>query len=132
MRVTITFEELQQRLPDLLSRAAQGDEEFIIERDGQAWVVILGARQWRSQPDEAAASSPAGPLSQGEQLAASARQLDNLGVEYRFSEGKQVRAEDLLARDGRLTAAERRELDELLREADEILLRRAEALNQTG
>jgi prevent-host-death family protein len=132
MSVTISFEELQQQLSDLLSRAARGDEEYIIERDGEEYVVILSARQWRSQPGVVAAHQPASGLDQRNGLAAVSRRVDHLGPEYRLAAEKQARTEELLARDGQLTPAERSELDDLVREADEILLRRARALDQTG
>jgi hypothetical protein len=54
--------------------------------------------------------------------------LDALGPEYRLSPEKQARAEELLAKEGALDRAERRELGVLLRECDEIMLRRAETL----
>ena len=44
MSVTIPFEELQERLADLLSRAAEGGEEYIVERDGKAvWEAPLAS-----------------------------------------------------------------------------------------
>jgi hypothetical protein len=59
------------------------------------------------------------------------RQLDALGSAYRLAKEKQERVEELLAKsqDGHLTRAERRELNVLLRECDEIMLRRAEAMD---
>ncbi len=60
------------------------------------------------------------------------KRLDALGPEYRLSAEKQARIEELLEKNkaGVLSRAERRELNALLREADEIMLRRAEALDQ--
>lgn len=57
------------------------------------------------------------------------RRLDALGPEYRVSPGQQGRAEELLERQESLTAAERAELQSLMREFDEIMLRRAEAVD---
>ena len=128
MPVTLSIQELQERLPDLLSRAAQGDEQYIVERDGAEYVVTIRARPWRSAPGGAEAHGGAQP----DELVAVSSWLDELGPGYRFAAGKQERVEQLLARDGQLTPAERAELNGLLREADEILARRAHALNQTG
>lgn len=58
--------------------------------------------------------------------------LDALGPGYRLSPRKQARAEELLAKEGDLDRAERRELRALLRESDAIMLRRAEALERIG
>lgn len=59
------------------------------------------------------------------------KRLDSLGPALRLSKTKQLRAEELLAQNQRrqLTAAERRELDSLLRQCDGILSRRAAAMN---
>ena len=56
--------------------------------------------------------------------------LDALGPSYRLSKEKQTRTEALLAKRtaDRLTSIERRELNGLLRESEEIMLRRAEAM----
>jgi hypothetical protein len=60
------------------------------------------------------------------------KRLDARGPEYRLSAEQQARIEELLEKNkgGLLSRAERRELNALLREADEIMLRRAEALDQ--
>jgi hypothetical protein len=65
-------------------------------------------------------------------LRAIGEQLDALGPEYRLSPEKQARAEELLEKKkgGLLDQAERRGLNAILREADEIMLRRAEALDR--
>jgi hypothetical protein len=54
--------------------------------------------------------------------------LDALGAEYRLAPDKQRRAAALLAQEP-LQNSEERELEALLNEADEIMLRRAHALN---
>src|SRR5437763_13096269 len=113
MSVTIPFEELQKRLADLLNSAAEGDEEYIVERDGKEYVVIVGARRWRSQPAGTAASPSASKLDQRAEVNAISRRVDQLEPGYRLAAGKQARVEELLARDGQLTPAERSELDEL-------------------
>jgi hypothetical protein len=58
------------------------------------------------------------------------RRLDTLGPDYRAAPEKQGRVQELLARKERLTAAELAELDLLLREFEELMLRRAEALER--
>jgi hypothetical protein len=60
------------------------------------------------------------------------KQLDELGDQFRLSAAKQARAERLLTaqRERKLTSAELRELKRLLRECDEIMLRRADAMER--
>lgn len=106
MSVNVTVSQLQEHLPEILNRTIAVDDVCVIERNGENIAVIVSLRQWRRTVGE---------------------QLDALGAGYRFATDKQQRTEELLAKE-RLTRAERRELDRLLDEADEILLRRAEAL----
>ena len=108
MSVKVTVQQLQQHLPEILNRAVADDDVCVVERNGENIAVIVSLRAWRRR-------------TVGEQL-------DALGGEYRLGEDRQQRTEELLAKE-RLTASERRELDALLEEADEILLRRAAALD---
>ena len=58
------------------------------------------------------------------------KKLDALGPEFRLSQQKQARLKELLGRKADLTPPERGELEILVQEADEITLRRAEALDR--
>lgn len=112
MSVKVSWQHLQERLPELLDQAVQTGEECIVQRNGRDYAVIVSVRQWRRRT--------------------LGKQLDARGPQYRLSPEKQARAEELLARnkEGRLNAVERRELRRLLRECDAILQRRAEALDR--
>jgi antitoxin (DNA-binding transcriptional repressor) of toxin-antitoxin stability system len=107
---TITFRELQQRLPELLDRVAQNGEECVVQRDGKALAVIVNPRRWRRR-----------------RLSA---RLDAACLAGRVPESRQKRGEALLALQSRrsLTPAERRELKSILRECDAVMLRRAATL----
>lgn len=111
MSMKVTIHQLQEQLPDLLERAIQSGEECVVQRDGKDYAVIVSARTWRRRTV--------------------GRRLDALGPTYRLAHEKQTRAEELLAKnqEGHLTRAERRELDTLLRECEDIMLRRATALD---
>lgn len=114
MSVKITIRELQEQLPDLLDRAVEHGEEVIVQRNGKDYAVLVSAREWwRRMLGE---------------------QLDVQGSAYRLVPEKQARVEELLARQQErlLTRAERGELDDLLRECDEIMLRRAEVIESVG
>jgi prevent-host-death family protein len=111
MSVRLSLDQLQNRLPEVLDLVSQNEEEYVVQRDGKDWAVIVNIRQWRR-------------LNAG-------KRLDALGPAYRLSPKKQGRMEELLAvrqqRD--LTETERRELQGLLRECDGILRRRAAKLD---
>ncbi len=112
MSIKVSVHQLQDRLPELLDQIVKTGEEYVVQRDGKDCAVIVSAQQWRRR--------------------VVGQRLDGLGAAYRLSHPKQARAEQLLAvkQQRTLTAAERRELRTLLRECDEILLRRAAALDR--
>ncbi len=108
MSVKVSVSQLQKHLPEILNRAVVDDDVCVVERNGEDIAVIVSLREWRRR-------------TVGEQL-------DALGTEYRIAADEQQRTEELLAKE-RLTPAEEKELETLLTEADEIMLRRAEALD---
>ena len=112
MSVKVTVRQLQDQLPDLLDQVVKTGEEFIVERNGKDYAVIVSARQWKRRTV--------------------GKRLDTLGSAYRLAPQKQARTEELLARkkQGPLSPAQSRELNALLRECDAIMLRRAEAMDR--
>lgn len=111
MSVIVTVSQLEARLPELLDRVVETGETYIVQRNGKDYAVLVGAREWKRRTV--------------------GKWLDALGPMYRLVPEKQARAEELLAKKKRvaLSAAERRELDALLRECDAIMLRRAKAID---
>lgn len=107
----VTVPQLQEQLPTLLEHTVQSGEECIVQRQGKDYAVLVSARAWRQRT--------------------LGRRLDALGPVYRLAKEKQERVETLLAKrqERRLTSVENRELTNLLREYDEIMLRRSEALD---
>ena len=100
MSAKVTLDQLQKRLPELLDWVVQTGEEYVVQRHGQDYAVLVSARHWRRRK-----------VAQG---------LDALGPAYVLPPHKQARAEELLeAKQKRsLAPAERRELNSLLRECD--------------
>jgi prevent-host-death family protein len=137
MSVRITVHQLQEQLPELLDHTVESGEECIIERNGEEYAVLVSAREWRQRREGPSTADPnpewtTDQRDQDHRLREVGAKLDALGPEYRLSPEKQRRAEELLAKEGNLDRAERRELGALLRESDEIMLRRAEALQRIG
>ena len=110
MSLKVSVNQLQKNLPEIINRAVADDDICVVERNGENVAVIVSLRVWQQR------------RTVGEQL-------DSLGVKYRLNEDKQQRAEKLLAKQ-HLTRAEEKELDALLEAADDVLLRRAEALDR--
>jgi prevent-host-death family protein len=111
MSVKVTLNQLEQQLPELLHRAVETGETYVVQRDGKDYAVLVSAREWKRRTV--------------------GKWLDALGPMYRLAPEKQARAEELLAKKKRaaLSTAERRQLDALLHECDAIMLRRAKAID---
>lgn len=109
MSVKVTVKQLQQHLPEILNRTVTDDDVCVIEKNGQSIAVIVSLREWRRR-------------TVGDRL-------DALGTDYRLASDKQQRTEELLAQE-QLQDTEEKELEALLNEADDILLRRAQALEK--
>lgn len=111
IRMKVTVHQLQEQLPALLEHTVQSGEECIVQRQGKDYAVLVSVRAWRQR--------------------VLGRRLDALGPKYRLAPEQQARIEALLAKrqERGLTSAERRELTGLLRACDDIMLRRAKALD---
>lgn len=135
MSVRVTVNELREQLPELLDRTVERGEECIVQCEGEDYAIIVGVREWRRRTAQAElASAPASADEEESRSREIGRRLDALGPAYRLSSEKQGTLEGLLARreTASLTNAEQRELQTLLAECDEIMLRRAQALRRIG
>jgi antitoxin (DNA-binding transcriptional repressor) of toxin-antitoxin stability system len=112
MSVKVTVRQVQEQLPELMQRAVETGESCVVQRDGRDYAVIVGVREWKRR-----------------RLGTS---LDSLGPAYRLTIIQQQRTEELLAesKQRRLTRAEQRELNTLVYESEEVLLRRTAALER--
>ncbi len=132
MSVRVTLEQFREQFPELIGRAAESDEAYIIERDGEEFAVLVSAREWRRRTQNgdppALALAGAPDLERRRQMVGD--RLDGLGSEFRLASEKRARIMDLIRRKATLSALERHELEELVGEADELTLKRAEALDR--
>jgi prevent-host-death family protein len=112
MSVKVSLHQLRDRLSELLNRLDQTGEEFVVQRNGKDYAVVVSPQQWRRRT--------------------AGRRLDALGPNYRLSPAKQARMEELLAAKKKrpLSPHESRRLRALLRECDSILVERAAALDR--
>jgi antitoxin (DNA-binding transcriptional repressor) of toxin-antitoxin stability system len=129
MSERVSVRQFQERLPELLDRAVRSGEECIIERDGEEYAVLVSAQTWRRREADPEAANDTVETEEARAREVG-RRLDSLGPEYRLSAKKQARLEELFARRDAapLTPAEESELQALVAECDEIMLRRAQAL----
>lgn len=112
MSFRVTMRQIKESAEDCVVKAVEDGEPCVVRRNGKNYAVILGHEEWERWE--------------------LGRQLDSLGSEYRVSPAQQKRAEVLCDEQGRreLTAEERRELRQLVKEFDKVMLRRAKALER--
>jgi PHD/YefM family antitoxin component YafN of YafNO toxin-antitoxin module len=112
MSAKLPIRELPERVQQILDRAIRTGQECVVERNGKDYAVIVSARAWRRRTV--------------------GRLLDKQGPGLRLDSAKQLRAEQLLAKQKahRLTRVERRSLNNLLRECDALIRRRADAMDR--
>ena len=110
MSVRATVRQFRERMEEYLAKAVEEDEPCVLQRNGKNYAVVMSHEEW--------------------EMIELGRHLDAFGPEYRVSPESQRRAEELLDQQGRrpLTKTERRELARILKESDQVLLRRAQAL----
>ncbi len=112
MSVKVTIRQGQEQFTELMQRAVDTGEACVIQQDGRDYAVIVGMREWKRRQNGS--------------------HLDTLGPAYRLTKEQQQRTEELLVQkhQRRLTRIEQRELDALLHESEEVLLRRTAALDR--
>lgn len=112
MSVRATVRQFRDHLDEYLTNAVEQGEPCVVRRHGKDYAVVVSHDDW--------------------EMFELGRRLDALGPEYRVSPESQRRAEELLAEQCQrtLTKSERRELNRILLECDEVLLRRAQAMEQ--
>ena len=112
MSFRVTLRQIKERVEDYMVKAVEEGEPCVVRRNGKDYAVILSHAEWERWW--------------------LGRQLDALGEKYRVSPAQQERAEELCEEQGRrvLSPDERRELRQLLKEFDKIMLRRAKALER--
>ena len=112
MSVKVTVRQGQEQFAELMQHAVDTGEACVIQQDGRDYAVIVGVREWKRR--------------------SLGKSLDTLGPAYCLPKQQQQRTEELLVQkqQRRLTRIEQRELDSLLHESEEVLLRRTAALDR--
>jgi prevent-host-death family protein len=122
MDTIVTVKDMQQRLSELLQRAAQG-ERVIIRQRGKPSLALIKL----NEADEQTTLPGPETDTQGQRLERAAGKLDK---RFRLSSVQQRRLESLGQKNkhGILTEAERTELCQLLHTLEELSRQKAQAL----
>jgi prevent-host-death family protein len=126
MRTIVATSEAKNQFSKLIQRVAENGEQFIVEHKGRPVAVIIGIEDFKrlGHLEKDAAPEDA----QEEKVQRLARRL---GSRYQLPKKKQQRLFELIDRQekGALSAVERKALHRLLKECDELMLKRARALD---
>jgi len=130
MSTTLSVREAQAQLPELVTRAVKDAEPCYIERNGQTVAVLVGLQAWRQaqSPGEAAARAV---QQQERRVRAYQKKLRQLGPEYWLPPEQQAQLKELAEKEDAgesLTRAERQQLRRLLKRHEQLLIKRAAAM----
>ena len=129
----ISIHKAQSSLTELLGQAEKAGDRFIIERNGQplgAIVSIGDLRRIERKPRDGNPKSKAASAKTREESLVS-----KLGRRHTLAPVKAKRLRELITKEDeeeRLTLAEKRELKQLLREHEGLMVRRAQALGEVS
>lgn len=127
MSSIVSIHEAQEHLTRLLSLAERSGERFIVKQNGKTLGAIVGiedAKRIEQIPAEASGKS----LSASQRKRVAAR----LGRRFTLPASKARRLRELVEKEDSketLSAAEKRELRRLLKEHEDLVVKRAQALD---
>jgi prevent-host-death family protein len=135
MSATLSVQEVQAQLPELVARAVRDAEPCYIEDNGQPVAVLVSLRSWqrRTGGDGEGASSAA--EEQQRRLHAYQKQMELLGPEYWLPPEQQARLKELVEKEDSgvpLTAADQKELRRLCKRHEHLMVKRASAMLARG
>lgn len=129
MSAILSVREAQAQLPDLVARVAKGSAPCTIRRRGRPVAILVSLAEWRRRTKDERHAAAA--KDQQRRLRAYQIKMNRLGPEYRLAPGEQAQLKELVEREDSgepLTGGERRELRQLLRRQEELMVKRALAM----
>ena len=131
MSTRLSIQEAQVQLPQLIAHAVQDAEPCYIESNGKAVAVLVSLQQWqrRVQGDSDAAPTA---TPQERHIRAYQQKMQQLGPDYWLPAAQQARLQELVEKDDSgtvLTPVERKELRQLLKRHEQIMVKRAAAMH---
>jgi prevent-host-death family protein len=128
MSVKVTVRQLQEQLPELLDRAVERGEECIVQRNGKAVAVLVSLCEWQRIKDDTHAAAV---KEQERRVRAYQKQMKQLGADYWLPPEQQVRLKALVEKEDfgvQLTREEQTELRQLLKRHEQLMVKRAAAM----
>ncbi|MBI1924797.1 type II toxin-antitoxin system Phd/YefM family antitoxin [Candidatus Poribacteria bacterium] len=128
----VTVREAQDKLTEPFAHAEQAGERFVVEHDGKPLGAIVSAADL--ERIERLASNRNGRQGKRKTVEQQAQWLTKkLGRQYTLPSAKATRLKELVEKEDEeecLTSAERWELKRLLKEHEELVVKRAQALGE--
>lgn len=128
MSTTLSIQEAQEILPELVWRVSKDDEPCFIRRKGRPVVILVSLKQWRRRTKDRTKTS----LTNVQQrIRDYQRKMKRLGSDFWLSTVQQMRLRALVEKEDLsedLTPAEQKDLRRLLRLQEELMAKRAMAM----
>jgi prevent-host-death family protein len=132
MSTTLSVDEAQAQLPDLVARAARDAEPCYIEQNGHPVAVLVSLRAWQQGLPGGGGNTTLPAGEQERRLRAYEQQMAQLGAEFWLPPDQQARLKDLVEKEDSgepLTSAERKELRRLSQRQEQLMVKRATAMS---
>ena len=130
MSTTLSIQEAQEQLPELVARAAQDAEPYYIARNGERVAVLVSLRTWQQRKQDTSNTATAAKA-QERHVRVYQKKLKQLGSDYWLSSEQQARLKELVQKDDcgeSLSPTERKELRHLLKRHEQLMVKRAAAM----
>jgi prevent-host-death family protein len=131
MSTTVSISEAQVRLPELVARAAADAEPCYIEQEGEAVAVLVSLREWQQRTRDASGEPRTDAEEQERRIRAYQQRMQHLGPEYWLTADQQARLRALIEKEElgeALTPAEEKERHRLLKRHEQLMVKRASAM----
>ncbi len=131
MSTTLSVGEAQEQLPEIITRIAGEAGPYYLEQGGTTVAVLVSPRAWRRHEDVPGRHPTTGAQEQERRLQVYERKMKQLGAEFWPTPEQQARLKELVARDDAgetLDRAERQEMRRLLRVHEQMMVKRAAAM----
>jgi prevent-host-death family protein len=131
MSRTLSISEAQAQLPELVARAAADAEPCYIEQNGEAVAVLVSLREWQQRMRDAGGDALAAVEAQERQIRAYQQRMQHLGPDYWLPADQQARLRELIDKEELgepLTPAEGKERHRLLKRHEQLMVKRASAM----
>lgn len=131
MSAVLSVQEAQAKLPDLIAQVSKGSSPCYIRRKGRLVAILVGLAEWRRRTSDKGRATSVHAKGQDLRFRAYQMKMKRLGPDYWLDPDQKVQLKELTEKEDSgepLTREEQRELRQLLRQQEKLMVKRALAM----